>query len=141
MLATEFELQGGLEDQLEEAAERERLLPGRMTPTSPAPRCPAHLLPSSQQRGLAVIADKIRRSQTAPAPAVRVTLVGHADLDPVRERQEPGFMGQRAEAVAPELRRRVGSVRQSREQLLRASSTGQTPVREIVGCRRANVRI
>jgi len=128
MVATEFELAGEFEDGLEEAVELELLLPSRETRTSALSRCPSdrpntvrgfkryssatNLLPPSQWRKLAVIAGEIGRSQTGPAPVVRVMLVGHADLDPVRESREPGFMlrksQQRAEAIVSDLRRRVG---------------------------------
>jgi outer membrane protein OmpA-like peptidoglycan-associated protein len=70
------------------------------------------LLPPEQKDKLAAIARDIAGSQGGPTPVDRVMLEGHADLDPEREAQEPGFMQriseERAKAVSADLQGQVG---------------------------------
>jgi hypothetical protein len=125
MVDTEFQLESEYGDG--EAAELELLQSGpslhRMASRCPPDRADTvrgfrqysnaiSLLPPVQRGKLAVMARHIVVSQTGPAPIVAVMITGHADMDPARESQEPGFMLRmsrlRADAAAVDLRRGVG---------------------------------
>src|SRR5262252_3644627 len=129
MVAIAFEMLPELGEELDgDAMELEPLFPGGslegMSREMAAPRCPEDTqytligfdrysddtwkLPEGQYQKLVRIADEIAASVKPPGkPVARIVVVGHADMDPARERLEPGFLQsiseKRASAVSDRL--------------------------------------
>jgi hypothetical protein len=120
-----------LEEELEEEYPLSVGLGSAELEMPPTTRCPAdspytvrgfgrydydvRLLPTGQQNKLAAIAREIISSQSEGpviTPVKQVFVVGHADLDALRESREPGFLQliseRRAQAVMTELSCRLG---------------------------------